>query len=345
MFTKSFFSILLVSLVLISCKSEYKFILEAPEKIKSNQELVISITERNDQPIDSVQFSLASKKMKTTDKKAFFKLNDLRLGKHQITAIVFYENKTSKVNKTIYVLADSAPEIYNYKILNTYPHDSKAYTQGLEYYNGFLYEGTGRNGTSSIRKVQLETGKVLQQVDLDEKYFGEGITIFNNKLHQLTWKSGFGIVYDLESFEKEKEFKYTKSREGWGFTNNGEKLIKTDGSERIWFLNPETLIEENYIEAYTNERKVEKLNELEFINGFIYANIWQQNSILIVNPINGKVEGVANLNTLYDEISKEQKLDGSDEVLNGIAYDKVNNRLFVTGKHWSKLYEIELIKK
>jgi len=345
MFTKSFFSLLLISFALISCKSEYKFILNAPEKIKSNQEYSISISEKNDQPIDSVQFSLSSKKIKAIQNKASFNLNDLRLGKHQLTAIVFYENKTSKVNKTIYVLADSAPEIYNYKIVNTYPHDSKAYTQGLEYYNGFLYEGTGRNGTSSIRKVELKTGKVLQQSDLDEKYFGEGITIFNNKLHQLTWKAGFGIVYNLESFEKEKEFKYTKSREGWGFTNNGEKLIKTDGTERIWFLNPDTLIEENYIEAYTNERKVEKLNELEYVNGLIYANIWQQNSILMVNPTNGKIEGVANLNSLYNEISKEQNLDGSDEVLNGIAYDKDTNRLFVTGKHWSKLYEIELIKK
>ena len=345
MFTKSIFSILLISFALISCKSEYKFTLNAPEKIKSNQELSISISEKSDQLIDSVQFSLSSKKIKAIQNKASFNLNDLRLGKHQLTAIVFYENKTSKVNKTIYVLADSAPEIYNYKIVNTYPHDSKAYTQGLEYYNGFLYEGTGRNGTSSIRKVELKTGKVLQQSDLDEKYFGEGITIFNNKLHQLTWKAGFGIVYNLESFEKEKEFKYTKSREGWGFTNNGDKLIKTDGTERIWFLNPDTLIEENYVEAYTDERKVEKLNELEYVNGLIYANIWQQNSILMVNPTNGKIEGVANLNSLYDEISKEQNLDGSDEVLNGIAYDKENNRLFVTGKHWSKLFEIELIKK
>ena len=318
--------------------------INAPEKIKSNQELSISLSEKNDQPIDSVQFSLGSKKINSTNKKASFKLNELRLGKHQLTAIVFYENKTTKVNKTIYVLADAAPEMYNYKILNTFPHDSKAYTQGLEFHNGFLYEGTGQNGTSSIRKVELETGKVLQQQDLDEKYFGEGITIFNNKLYQLTWKAGFGIVYDLETFEKEKEFKYTKSREGWGFTNDGEKLIRTDGTERIWFLNPETLIEENYIEAYTNTQKVEKLNELEYINGKIYANRWQIASIMIIDPNSGKVEGVIDLRSLKTQISKEQNLT-DDEVLNGIAFDKENNRLFVTGKHWSKLYEIELIKK
>ena len=152
-------------------------------------------------------------------------------------------------------------------------------------------------------------------------------------------------MYDLDTFEKEKEFKYTKSLQGWGFANNGEQLLKTDGTERIWFLNPETFLEESYIEAYTNKRKVENLNELEYINGFIYANIWQQNAILIINPKTGKVEGVADLDGLKKEILKEQNLTDSDEVLNGIAYDKENNRLFVTGKHWAKLYEIELIKK
>ena len=341
---KSFLGLFLVA-ILFSCKSEYKFILNTPKKIQSNEELTISISEKNDKLIDSVQFSIDSRKIKSKRNSATLKINDYRLGKHTITAIVFYENKTEKVTKPIYFMADAAPNVYTYKIINTYPHDKNAYTQGLEFHNGFLYEGTGRKGSSSIRKIELETGKVLQQQDLDAAYFGEGITIFKNKLYQLTWQSGIGIVYNLESFEKEKEFKYTKSTEGWGLTNNGEQVIKSDGTERIWFLNPETLIEENYIEAYTNTQKVEKLNELEYINGLIYANIWQKNSILIVNPISGKVEGVANLNSLKAEILKEQTLDDSDEVLNGIAFDKKNNRIYVTGKHWSKLYEIELIKK
>jgi len=341
---KSFLSFFLF-IMLFSCNSEYQFVLNSPNKIQSNQELTISISEKGDKPIDSVQFSIDSKKIESNGNTVTLNVSDFTLGKHTITAIVFYENKTKKVTQSVYFMADSAPDIYTYKIINTYPHDKEAYTQGLEFYNGFLYEGTGRKGSSSIRKVALTTGKVLQQQDLDEAYFGEGITIFNNKLHQLTWQSGIGFVYDLETFKKEKEFKYTKSREGWGLTNNGEKLIKTDGTERIWFLNPDTLLEENYIEAYTNKQKVEKLNELEYINGKIYANIWQKNSILIVNPISGKVEGVANLNSLKSEILKEQTLDDSDEVLNGIAFDKENNRIFVTGKHWSKLYEIELIKK
>ncbi|HEY9167949.1 MAG TPA: glutaminyl-peptide cyclotransferase [Lutibacter sp.] len=337
----SFFTFIL----LFSCKSEHKFIINTPKKIQINKELIISVSEKNNATIDSVQFSIDDKKIEADANAATLKINDYKLGKHVITAIVFYENKSVKITETVYFLADSAPKIYTYKIINTYPHDKGAYTQGLEYFNGFLYEGTGKKGSSSIRKVELKTGKILQQKDLDPQYFGEGITIFNNKLYQLTWQGGVGFVYDLNTFEQEKSFKYTKSREGWGLTHNGEKLIKTDGTEYIWFLNPETLVEESYIEVYTNERKVEKLNELEYVNGLIYANIWQQNTILIVNPENGKVEGVANLNSLKTIIKKEQKLDDDDEVLNGIAFDKENNRLFVTGKHWSKLYEIELIKK
>jgi len=335
----------MVILTVISCKSEYKFVLNNPAKIKSNQPLTISISEKGNKPIDSVQFSIDNQKVKSTNNTATFNLDGYKLGKHNITAIVFYENKTEKVTSPIYILADTAPDIYTYKIINTYPHDKKAYTQGLEYYNGFLYEGTGQKGESSIRKVNLTTGEVLQQKDLDAQYFGEGITILNNKIYQLTWKGGVGFVYNLETFAKESEFKYTKSREGWGLTNNGEKIIKSDGTENIWFLNLETLVEESYIEAYTDSRKVENLNELEYVNGMIYANVWQQNSILIINPINGKIEGVANLNSLKEHIQKEQTLQERDDVLNGIAYDKDNNRLFVTGKHWGKLYEIELFKK
>ncbi|MHB1147003.1 MAG: glutaminyl-peptide cyclotransferase [Lutibacter sp.] len=341
---KSFFSFF-IFIAIFSCKSEHKFIINAPKKIQTNQKLTISVSEKNNKTIDSVQFLLDDKKVKSDITSATLKINDYKLGKHVITAIIFYENNTAKITETVYFLADTLPEIYSYKIINTFPHDKGAYTQGLEFYNGFLYEGTGKKGSSSIRKVELKTGKVLQQKDIDAQYFGEGITIFNNKLYQLTWQSGIGFVYDLNTFEQEKTFNYTKSQEGWGLSHNGEKLIKTDGTEIIWFLDPETLVEESYIEVYTNERKVEKLNELEFVNGLIYANIWQQNAILMINPATGKVEGVANLNDLKTTIEKEQAIEDTDEVLNGIAFDKNSNRLFVTGKHWSKLYEIELIKK
>lgn len=342
---KHYFILALLSMVLISCKSEYKFIVNAPRKIQVNENLTITISEKNNKQIDSVQISINNKKLAVKNNAATIEIENFPLGKQTITATVFYQNKSQKVTQPIYFMADSAPDIYTFKVLNSFPHDKNAYTQGLEYYNGFLYEGTGRKGSSSVRKIELETGKILQKVDLDKQYFGEGITIFNNKIYQLTWQEGVGFVYDLETFTKLKEFPYTKSREGWGLTHNGEKLIKSEGTERIWFLNPDTLIEEHYIEAYTNKQKVENLNELEYINGKIYANIWQKNSIVIIDAISGKVEGVADLNGLKELILKEQKLEENDEVLNGIAYDKVNDRLFVTGKNWSKLYQIELIKK
>ncbi len=334
--------ILLISISFISCNNDYKFDLKSPKKLQVNKILNISVTEKNNNPIKSIQFSIDNNKIESTDDfKATITISDYKLGKHSITALVFYEDKTKKLTNTIYFLADSPPAIYDYKIVNTYPHDKNAYTQGLEIHDGFLYESTGQYGTSSLRKVELKTGKVLQKIDLDKQYFGEGITKFGDNIIMLTWRKGVGFIYDFNTFEQKKTFKYTKSLEGWGLTNNGEKLIKTDGTERIWFLNPETQKEESYIEAYTDKRKVEKLNELEFINGEIYANVYQQNSILIVDAKTGKINGVANLNGLKDKVEHHPKLD----VLNGIAYDNKTKKLYVTGKNWNKLFEIELIKR
>lgn len=340
---KSIFGFFAIAL-LISCNSEYKFVLNAPKKIQTNQQLTISLSEKKDKPIDSVHFLLDNKRIKSKSKELTLTISDYKLGKHTLTALVFYGNKTEKVTRPIYFMAATPPKIYTYEIINTYPHATDAYTQGLEYHNGFLYEGTGRNGTSYIRKIELKTGKILKQIDLDSIYFGEGISIFDDKIYQLTWKAGKGFIYDLESFELQSEFKYKKSREGWGLTHNADKLIKSEGTERIWFLNPESLEEESYIEAYTNKQKVEELNELEYIKGKIYANKWQKSSIIIIDPESGHVEGVADLISLQELMAQEQNLN-SDDVLNGIAYDAENDRLFVTGKHWGKLFEIVLKEK
>ena len=344
MIRKSLLSVFLISFLFYSCKSDYKLILNTPKKIQSNKKLTISVSEKNNKPIDSVKFLLDSKPIKHNNLTASLKINTYKLGKHVLTAQIHYGTKTKIVTNTIYFMADSAPEMYSFKIINTYPHDKNAYTQGLEYHDGYLYESTGRKGASSIRKVDIKTGKVLQKVDLDAQYFGEGITIFNNKIYQLTWQSGVGFIYDLTTFNKLGSFKYKKSREGWGLTHNDTELIKSDGTENIWFLDPKTLEEKSYIEAYTNTQKVEKLNELEYVNGKIYANRWQLNSLIIINPTSGKVEGVADLTNLRTQIEREQVLDDEDEVLNGIAYDQEHDRLFVTGKLWTKLYEIKLIK-
>jgi len=338
--------LILLSLLLFSCSDKYKFELASPKKINVIQELKVSLRDKNDNPIDSVQFSLDGKKIKSAANfKTSIAVDNYKLGKHHISALVFYADKTKKITNTVYFLADKAPVVYDFKIINEYPHDKQAYTQGLEFHDGFLYESTGQRGNSSLRKVELETGKVIQKIDLEKQYFGEGMTKFGNEIFMLTWQRGIGFVFDFETFEQKGTFKYKNSIQGWGLTNDGEHLIKTDGTEQIWFLNTKTQAEEYHIEAYTNKRKVEHLNELEYIDGKIYANVYQQNSILIVNPKNGKIEGVADLNGLKVEMEKTQKLVPQDEVLNGIAYDSETKRLFVTGKRWEKLFEIELIKK
>ncbi|WP_196885098.1 glutaminyl-peptide cyclotransferase [Aureivirga sp. CE67] len=340
---KYLFTVGVAAMLFASCTKEYKFKLTAPKKIQTNKALNLSINEENNQPVDSVQFSIDGKKLPMAKgTSTLVDINGYKLGKHAISAVVFYENKTKKLVNTAYFLSSTPFLVMDFEIVNVYPHDPKAYTQGLEYRDGFLYEGTGQYGESSVRKVELKTGKVLEQYDLPKQYFGEGITIFNDKIFQLTWKKGIGFVRNLETFEEEGTFKYGQSREGWGLTNDGKKLIKSDGTEKIWFLNGENQKEEGYIEAYTNTRKVEKINELEYVKGKIYANVWQQNSILIINEETGAIEAVANMTKLAEKMNIKDK---QDDVLNGIAYDKENDRLFVTGKRWDKLFEIKLKKR
>jgi glutamine cyclotransferase len=337
----SFLTILLFT----SCNDEYKFTIDVVKKTTLNVSLSVTLKEKNNKPIDKAQFYIDGIEI-TADGNSFtINTSDFGVGKHVVSALAFYPGKTKKVNNSFEVLADKAPAIYTYKIVNSFPHDTKAYTQGLEYYNGFLYETTGRKGQSTLRKVEINTGKVLQKTDLDKAYFGEGMTILNNKIYWLTWQAKKGFVFDLETFKLEKEFGFNKSEEGWGLTNNGTDLIKSDGTNKIWFLDPITCKEKKSLQVYTNKYALDNLNELEFINGEIYANKYQQNAIVIIDAHTGAVLGVADLSNLKKEMEKTQKLVPEDEVLNGIAFDKENNRLFVTGKNWGKLFEIELIKK
>jgi len=333
----SVFTILVIFL-LISCGNKYKLQLDSPKTIQVSESLKVFVVEKNRNPIDSVKYFIDGKEFLNNES---LDIHNYRLGKHAISATVYYAGQNKKLNNTIYFLAKKAPELYKFEIINEFPHDKNAFTQGFEFYNGFFYESTGQRGKSTLRKTEIETGKILQKIDIDKKHFAEGMTIFNNKIYLLTWQNKVGFVYNLETFELERTFDYKSSKEGWGLTHNNKHLIKTDGTERMWFLNPETLEEEKYIETYTNKRKAEKLNELEFINGKIYANLWQKNSILIVDPSSGAIEGIVNLKGLQSKAAQE----GDDNVLNGIAYDKENDRLFVTGKNWSKVFEIKLLKK
>jgi glutamine cyclotransferase len=230
---------------------------------------------------------------------------------------------------------DTTP-VYTYKILNTYPHDQKAFTQGLVFEDGYLYEGTGIQGESTLRKVELETGKVLKVYHLPTQFFGESVTIWEDTLIQLTWQSRIGFVYDKESFLLLREFTYPT--EGWGITHDGTHLIMSDGTATLYFLNPETFEEVKRIEVRDAGGLVTHLNELEYIQGEIYANVWLTNRIAIISPETGRVVGWIELEGLLSEEDYVQPVD----ILNGIAYDATRDRLFVTGKYWPKLFEIKL---
>lgn len=228
------------------------------------------------------------------------------------------------------------PQNYTYEIINSFSHDPNAFTQGLEFENGNLYESTGLFAQSTLRKVELETGKVLYNISISDQFFGEGITIFDDKIIQLTWISHKGFVYEKDSFELITEFTY--QTEGWGITNDGSQLIMSDGSSTLFFLDPETFKIIKQVQVI-DEEPVSNLNELEYIQGQIWANIWLQDKIAIINPQTGKVEAWLNLTGLNPDDTQDP-----NKVLNGIAYDSKKDRIFVTGKKWSKLFQIELKK-
>lgn len=234
-------------------------------------------------------------------------------------------------------LCPAAVPVYGYDIVHTYPHDPAAFTEGLFYLNGFLYESTGLERHSSIRKVRLETGEVVQQHDVPAQYFGEGIVNWKNHLVGLTWKSHVGFVYDLKSFKLLTQFRY--EGEGWALTQDGNRILMSDGSSEIRLLDPETLLPIGRIQVTLDGKPVSGLNELEWVKGELYANVWQTNWILRIDPHDGRVIGAINLAGL---LAPSDILTGKTDVLNGIAYDPRGDRLFVTGKNWPKLFEIKL---
>jgi glutaminyl-peptide cyclotransferase len=235
--------------------------------------------------------------------------------------------------------SDITPALYGYRVINSYPHDIKAFTQGLIYRNGFLYESTGRYGESTLRKVRLETGEVLRSLNLDRSLFGEGLAMHDGRLYQLTWKSQVGFIYDPESFRTLGRIHYTT--EGWGLTSNGEHLIKTDGSHHLYVMDPRYFTEVKRIEVYDNDGRVDLLNELEFIDGLVYANVLDSDHIVIIEPETGRITARIDLTGLLEQRYHHPNLD----VLNGIAYDHENDRLFVTGKNWPRLFEIEKVPR
>lgn len=222
---------------------------------------------------------------------------------------------------------------YGYRVVRSYPHDRQAFTQGLVYHDGILYEGTGLNGRSGVRKVRLETGQVLQVRPLDDRYFGEGIAIVDDEIFQLTWQSEIGFVYDRQTLEPRRTFQY--AGEGWGLTSDGKRLIMSDGSATLRFLDPKTLRETGRVVVRDAGAPVTNLNELEFVKGEIYANVWQTDRLARIAPATGRVTAWIDLHGLLSP----PEAAGAD-VLNGIAYDAAADRLFVTGKLWPRIFEI-----
>jgi glutaminyl-peptide cyclotransferase len=232
----------------------------------------------------------------------------------------------------------AALPVYGYTIVRSFPHDAAAFTQGLQYHEGVLYEGTGLNGRSSIRRVALETGAVLQRRDLDEAYFGEGITLWRSSIVQLTWQSGLAFVYDRATFAPTRSFTYRG--EGWGLTNDGTSLIMSDGTDELRFLDPATFKERRRVKVTAGGAALSQLNELEYVKGEVFANIWQSDYVARIDPATGRVAGMIDLRGLLT--TRER---AATDVMNGIAYDAVGDRLFVTGKLWPRLFEITLQRR
>lgn len=235
--------------------------------------------------------------------------------------------------------AAKPPPVYGYEVVNAFPHDAEAFTQGLIFHDGALVESTGLERRSTLRRVELQTGKVLQKVDVPRDFFAEGLTLFNGKLYQLTWKGEKGFVYDPQTFEKTGEFTYTG--EGWGLTHDAESLILSDGSDKLRFIDPSTYRVRRTVGVADGGRPVFALNELEYVRGEVYANVWHKNLIARIDPQTGRVKGWIDLSGLL----RPGETTDPEAVLNGIAYDEAGDRLFVTGKLWPKLFEVRLKQK
>ena len=263
-----------------------------------------------------------------------------KTGNHTLKVIAWHPGgKKGVASVNIRVKPDQAPVPYAYEVMKVYPHDPNAYTQGLFYHNGYMYEGTGQYGESSIRKTDMKDGKILSILNIDSQLFGEGITIYGDKIYQITWRSHKGFVYDLKTFSLESTFQYNS--EGWGLTTAGDHLIMSDGSNKLYHIAPSgfTIIKE--VEVYDHQGPVDQLNELEYADGLVWANIWLTERIIGIDPETGVVKAELDMSSLLKPVERMQ-LDDKDDVLNGIAYNPDRATFYVTGKRGPKMVEIKI---
>lgn len=340
-------SIILLGLIMGSCgdskKDNATYFSFNTSAIKGqyqpDESLTLEILNTQNKKVDSIIYYINEEKIgsKKGLEKISFDLKNKKYGYQNIKALIYFEGENVETDTRIELVSDIQPKLLTYKIVNTFAHDTLAFTEGLEFYRDTLIESTGQKGASHIRKYDYKTGKVYNQVNLEGKYFGEGVTVLNNKIYQLTWQENTGFIYNADTWKIEKTFPFDKKIEGWGMTNDGENIYQSDGTEKIWVMNPETQKMLDYINVYTNTKKIKSINELEWINGKIYGNIWQKDAIAVINPKTGAVEAVLDLADL-----RKQVKNADAEVLNGIAYHPKNKTLFVTGKNWDKIFEIKV---
>jgi glutamine cyclotransferase len=260
------------------------------------------------------------------------------VGTNQLKTVTYFNDSTTETrNIAVFLLSDLKPKNYSYRIINVFPHDIHAYTQGLVYEDGYLFESTGQYGQSSLRKEKPENDELLKTLNLESKYFGEGIAVVGDRIIQLTWREQMAFIYDKNSFTLIRKIHFP-IQEGWGLAYNGKNLIMSDGSSFLYFLDPEYLSELSRIEVADNTGPVNSLNELEYIDGKVYANVYGKDYIVVIDPESGKVTGKINFSGL---LKPEDRTPDTD-VLNGIAYNPVNHHLFITGKNWPKLFEVSL---
>lgn len=270
-------------------------------------------------------------------------LTNESLGTHSLKAVVSNDEIIFEKTINLTLVAPNPPKLYTYEIINSYPHDISAYTQGLEFDGEILYESTGLNGKSSLRIVDYKTGVISLNKPLDSNFFGEGLTILKNKVIQLTWKSMKGLVYDKKNLKMQKSFPFSASKEGWGLCNDGSLLYKSDGTHRIWTLDAKTYEEKGNIQVMTHKTSIKNLNELEWVDGKIYANTYQfkKDVVVIIDPVSGSVDGVVDFSGLKEKVKQHKQLN----VFNGIAYHSSRKTFFVTGKNWDTLFEVNIIPK
>ncbi|WP_338407722.1 glutaminyl-peptide cyclotransferase [uncultured Flavobacterium sp.] len=309
------------------------------EHYVSQDTIELGVLNPNSKEIDSIAYFVNDKNIGFIkgSEKLSFQLKDEKLGYQYLKARVYFDGENSEATARIELVSNVQPKSLKYTIVNTYPHDTASFTEGLEFYKDTLYESTGQNGASYLRKYDYKTGRVYKQVDLDSKYFGEGITILNGKIYQLTYQEKTGFIYNADTWKLEKTFAYDKDIEGWGMTNDGKYIYQTDKTEKIWRMDPETQKMIDYINVYSGNSKIKAINELEWINGKIYTNVWTKDAIAVVNPENGSVEGVLDMSGLR-KLTKAKP----DDSLNGIAYNPKTKTIFVTGKNWNKMFEIKV---